>query len=421
MHSFKKRLLSIKSCLSCFIVIEVFIYGIKYHQQVINSACEKVLLNQFHDVLPGTSIKAVYDDSDKMYAEIFDYTNREIENRLLLVAESYETKKGALVYNANSFDLNGIFTLNEKKYFVENVPALGFANVMLNDTESKVILTDRLIENQFYKIIFDADFNIISLFDKRNNREVVKKDRVLNQFKIYEDRSLIYDAWEVEDYHKQKAICLNEVGFTEKFSDNVGAGFIITRNFGNSKIVQKIYLYDNLERIDFETYVDWHEEHCILKTEFSFDVLMNKAIYEIPFGNIERSTHSNTSWDAAKFEVCGHKWVDVSDNSYGVSLLNDCKYGYSCDGDKLTLSLLKASTYPNPESDRGEHTFIYSLLPHKGNYVTGEIVKHAYALNNPLLAVAINDHAGAKLHDSFIICDSENVIVETVRSLLGQR
>lgn len=391
------------------------INGGVYPQDKINGAWETVLLNQFHDVIPGSSIGEVYEDSDKMYSEVFGYVCPEIQNRLTAAANTFETESGALVYNPNSFNVSGVFGADGKKYFAENVPAFGFANVKLTEKLSDVTVTDRTIENDIYRIVFDENYNISSLFDKRYNRETVKKGSVINQLMIYEDRSYDYDAWELADYYKQKGHRVNAVTSAESFKDNVGAGFIITRAFGNSKIVQKIYLYDGMERIDFETYADWHENHCILKAEFPFNIAMNKATYEIQFGNIERNTNSNTSWDKAKFEVCGHKWADVSDNSYGVSLLNDCKYGYSCDGDKLTLSLLKASTYPNPNADRGEHTFTYSILPHSGNYSEGKTVKRAYELNNPLYAVKVSDNKGNKIPDSFVCCDADNVIIDTVK------
>ncbi len=389
--------------------------GENYPQAELNNAWETVLLNQFHDVIPGSSVKEVYEDSDKMYAEVLGYADSEMKKRLLAMAKGFSTKKGALVYNPNSFAVSDVFTIEGKKYFAENVPALGFANVELSDSANGVTLTDSSVENKFYRVVFDADFNICSLFDKRVNRELVKSGRVINQLKMYEDRSYDYDAWELSSYYKQKGTCIDGCTSAQAFTDNVGAGFVITREFGDSKIVQKIQLYNALERIDFCTYVDWHESHSILKTEFPLAVSMNKATYEIQFGNLERSTHSNTSWDKAKFEVCGHKWADVSDNGYGVSLLNDCKYGYSCDGEKLTLSLLKASTFPNPQADRGEHTFTYSLLPHLGNYAAGNTVLQAYCLNNPLYAVSVEDNTGNEIPESFVTTDKKNVVVETVK------
>ena len=389
--------------------------GAEYPQAQIDRAWETVLLNQFHDVLPGSSIREVYEDSDRMYAQVFDYVYPAFQNLLTSLAQGFETKKGALVYNPNGFTLSDVVTVGGKRYFAQDVPALGFANIELTDEPSSVTVLDGVIENRFYRIVFDSDLNIVSLLDKRNDRELAKKGCVLNQLKMYEDRSYDYDAWELAAYYNKKAVCVNAVSSVESFRDNVGAGLVITREFGKSKLVQKICLYDEIERIDFETYVDWHEEHCILKTEFPLAIPMNKATYEIQFGNLERNTNRNTSWDRAKYEVCAHKWADISDNGYGISLMNDCKYGYSCDGDRLTLSLLKASTYPNPVADRGEHRFTYSLLPHSGNYVEGKTVRRAYALNDPLQAVRVENNHGQPLPGAFVTCDKANVIIETVK------
>lgn len=142
----------------------------------------------------------------------------------------------------------------------------------------------------------------------------------------------------------------------------------------------------------------------------------NKVTYEIQFGNIERASHFNTSWDAAKFEVCAHKWADISDGSYGVSLLNDCKYGHSAEGSTLCLTLLKCATYPNPHADKGEHTFTYSLYPHLDDYRTGGTVQEAYLLNRPLTSMTVASSKGVLNEKySFITCDKENIIIETVK------
>lgn len=174
--------------------------------------------------------------------------------------------------------------------------------------------------------------------------------------------------------------------------------------------------YDDIRRIDIKNEIDWHNEHTLLKAHFPFNVHANKAVYDIQFGNIERSNHENTSWDAAKFEVCAHKWADISEDGYGISILNDCKYGYSCLGNEMTLSLLKCATYPNPEADKGRHSFTYSIYPHAVDFKTGGTVREAYKLNQKLVVRDIEKHSG-KLDEnvSMISCDCENIIIETVK------
>ena len=180
--------------------------------------------------------------------------------------------------------------------------------------------------------------------------------------------------------------------------------------------MQKITLKPDSKRIDFNTYVDWHEDHVLLKAAFPVDIRTDFATYDIQFGNLTRPTHRNTGWDEAKFEVCAHKWADLSETNYGVSLLNDCKYGYSTEGNIIKISLLKAATYPNPEADRGKHTFTYSLLPHTGNVYQGKTITEGYLLNMPLEATKICANNG-KLPSEFSIASSDknNVIIETIK------
>ena len=154
----------------------------------------------------------------------------------------------------------------------------------------------------------------------------------------------------------------------------------------------------------------------MVKAAFDIDINSDKATYEIQFGSVERPTHKNTSWDAARFEVCGHKYMDISDYGYGVSLLNDCKYGHNVDNGTMKLSLFKCATYPDPDADKGEHIFTYSLFPHAGNYREAGTVQLAYEINNPLEAFPIEKRDGTLPEEySFVSCDKDNFIVETVK------
>ena len=170
-----------------------------------------------------------------------------------------------------------------------------------------------------------------------------------------------------------------------------------------------------LDRIDFETEIEWHEQHQLLKVFFPINIHTNKAVYDIQFGNVERPTHRNTSWDSAKFEVCAHKWADLSDGNYGVSLMNDCKYGYRCIGSELSLTLIKCGTYPNTEADQGKHKFTYSILPHSGDF-RNITVSRAYVLNRPFDVLKLEKQDG-KLPESFrfVSADKPNAVIETIK------
>ena len=208
----------------------------------------------------------------------------------------------------------------------------------------------------------------------------------------------------------------NDVSSVVFIDERSRFGFEIRRKFYKSEFCQKIWFYDNSARIDFDTHADWHQEHLMLKAAFDVDVNSDKVTYEIQFGSVERPAHKNTSWDAAKFEVCGHKYMDYSDYGYGVSLLNDCKYGHNIDNGTMKLSLFKCATSPDPDADKGEHIFTYSLLPHAGNYRESGTVQLAYELNAPMKAFPIGKQDGALPEEySFVSCDSDSFIVETVK------
>jgi alpha-mannosidase len=199
---------------------------------------------------------------------------------------------------------------------------------------------------------------------------------------------------------------------------------------GASDLVQDVIFYANDRRIDFKTRVDWQESHKLLKVGFPLDIIADKATYEIPFGSLERSTHNNTSWEKAQFEVCGHRFADLSEGGYGVSLLNDCKYGYDIKGSNIRLSLLRSPKWPDDQADLGVHEFTYSLFPHEGDWRQAHTVRKASELNQELTAVSLQGSAvqEAKLaqqaqsnlaalpaEQAFLTLDSRHVVLDTVK------
>ena len=211
-------------------------------------------------------------------------------------------------------------------------------------------------------------------------------------------------------------IYVNDVVSVMPYENGAKKGLTVTKSFMNSTIKQNIIVYDNIPRIDFETEIDWKEEHLILKTLFPVNVFSDKVTADIQFGNVERPTHKNRSWDEAQFEMCMHKWVDISDNGYGVSFLNDCKYAYSCEENVVGLTILKCATDPDPYSDKSIHNLTYSIYPHKGRVTDSDTVKQAYLLNQKMTAVK-KEKTNGTLPESFslVSCDKKNVIVETVK------
>lgn len=374
---------------------------------------ETVLLNQFHDIIPGSSIKEVYDDSHKQYEQVLNSAGKIVDDALQCIADNV-SKTGVLVYNPTSFVRSDVLDYCGQKYFVRNIPAHGWKVVELVGKENKIKITGNEMSNEFFDIKIDENGNLESIFDKKNNREVLSgKGNILQAF---EDKPFKYDAWDINIYYQEKMWEINDVVSTKVVEGNgVYGGLEITKRFLNSVITQTIIVYNDIPRIDFNTEVDWHEEHILLKAAFPVDVHANKATYEIQYGNLERPTHWNTSWDMAKFEVCGHKWADLSENGYGVSLLNDCKYGYDIKDGVMRLTLIKSATSPNPEADKGKHCFTYSLMPHSGDFREGGTIKHAYFINNPLMAAKANGKGDLPGEFSLARVDKDNVIIEVIK------
>lgn len=393
------------------------IFGGDYDSDCFNKNWKKVLHNQFHDILPGSSIKEVYDGTDKDYAEIEEDLTGIIGGKLNSIAEKLNTNGGVMVYNPSGFARKGNVILNGKTVELKSeVSAFGWNVTDDLISESEVKINELTAENKYYKLTIDSAGRIVSLFDKTALREVIKAGEFANEFQAFEDYPYQYDNWELSDYYKSKMTVLDSEAEIEPIFDGSRSGFKVTKKYMDSTIVQKIWLYTETRRIDFENNIDWHNKHQVLKIAFPFDVHAGKATYEIQFGHVERPTHENTSWDSAKFEVCAHKWADISENGYGVSLLNDCKYGFNAEGSTLKLTALKSGDYPNPDADVGLHEFAYSLLPHTDSLYKAGVINEAYALNQPLHALKVKANNGEIAEQfSLVSCDRQNVIIETVK------
>ena len=385
--------------------------GAEYPYETFNTMWEQILNLQFHDILPGSSIKEVYDDSDKIYKELFERGEALLAE--LTQSISTQTKSGDLVFNMQPFGIEGDVE-KDGKFYAQAVPSYGFAVADTKIRESAVRMEEKLLENAFYRVAFDENYEIISIYDKVNQREIVKPNARANALIAYEDVSIEYDAWEIRDFYTEKAYPIHSLVKCEMVDFGAKKGFKIHRNFMDSTLVQTVLLSDDVPRIDFVTDVDWRQEHLLLKAKFPVDVFAERATFDIQFGNLERPIYSNTSWDAAKFETCAHKYVDISENGYGVSLLNDCKYGHDVINGELGLTLLRSPTWPYADADKGKHTFTYSLYAHTGRVADGDTVKLAFDLNNPLFTVPSSGN-GERASYSIVSCDQTNVVLDTVK------
>ncbi len=243
-----------------------------------------------------------------------------------------------------------------------------------------------------------------------------------NVFQIFEDDpGYKFSAWDIA-YHIEEYQYPVRQTSAWKLSANGPLFAVFTSSWEvlDSTIEQELWLYGHNPRIDFHNQVDWRDKRKLLKVAFPLEVRTRTATYDLPFGNIERSTHRNTTWEQAKFEVCGHKWADLSEGDYGVALLNDCKYGYDARENVLRLSLLRSPVRPDENSDIGNHEFTYSLLPHAGNWRQSQVDRSAYELNIPAITVKISDNertstANVPAAYSFLETDSHSLIVEALK------
>ena len=376
------------------------------------------MLNQFHDILPGSSIGDVYKDSNTQFAQIFADTDGVINGVLEAVASQVKTDGGLLVFNPNGFTADGTVTLDGNTYIAKDVAAFGYKVIQKENADSNVKVSANTLENSYYKLTFDKSGAICSLIDKRVGRELVKSGRLLNQMVVFQDTPYQYDNWEMTPYHKQNKWLLKEEAEFQTLSEGDRAGFAIKKLYGKSVIIQKVYLYqDGIDRIDFVTDVDWKDKNQLLKTVFPFDVMADKASYDIQFGHVERAMHDNTSWDSARFESSAQKWVDVSENDYGVALLNDGKYGFGVDNGELSMTILKSGSFPFDGASDSVPTFVYSVLPHKARACDGGVVEKSYVLNRPFFVKELQKNENGRLPTewSLLHCETKGVMIETVK------
>jgi len=402
------------------------LYSAKTPKKELREGWETILTNQFHDIIPGSSIGPVYDQSDIDYAKIMYAARNIIADTQEKIASKISTEHGFVVFNPNSFTAGGQVLAGGKTGYVSGIPAKGYTTAsnfkFTNNVKLDVAFSigkkhgGGTVETPLLLAKFDENWVLTSLYDKKAEREVLREGGVGNELRVYADYPDNYDNWEWQEYSLASYKKLTDVSDVEFIEDGARKGVKITRPFMKSKVTQTMWFCDETPTIDFETHIDWHEHNKMLKAAFEVDVNADKATYEIQFGAVERPTHKNTSWDRAKFEVCAHKYADISDGGYGVSLLNDCKYGHDIHDGTMLLSLLKSGVMPYPEADQGEHTFTYTLYAHEGTLRESDTVKLAYLLNNPLTAVkASGGHSSLPESYSLVSVDKDNVICETVK------
>lgn len=397
--------------------------------QALDRAWKILLLNQFHDIIPGSSIHWVYEDCKIDYPNVEKIALAVREAGMKKLAENVDTsavENPVVVFNSLSHSREEIVELPSGDLQFVNAPSCGHTVVSasgsaLPESISPVSASasDGSIElnNGLVKLNINQDGLITSFYDLENEREVILEGEVGNLFQIHKDYPNRWNAWDVDFFYKESVENLTENGTVELVSQSdLRAVVRITRTFSKSKVSQDVIINAGSRRVDFQTEVDWQESDRLLKVAFPVDVASYRASYEIQYGHVERSTHDNTSWDVAKFEVPAHKWADLSESDYGVSLLNNCKYAYDIDGSVMRLTLLKAANAPDPVADKGTHHFTYSLFPHAGSLQEGGVIEEAYALNVPLITQETDQHTGSLgAEKSYFAVDRPGVFIEAVK------
>ena len=396
---------------------------------------DTILLNQFHDILPGSSIAEVYEVTKKEYEDLAAGAGKLLQERLNLLAGE---GTGVTVFNTLGFVRSGVVNLGDvtasalrdetgKCYpvqrtadgavaYLENLPSKGYKTFALWEAsgESPFIRKDAYhLETPYYAITLDENGHMVSIFDKKHDRELVQAGKAANQLRLYEDKPIYFDNWDIDMYYVEKSWPVDELVSMRWSEDGpVRTTLELEYRCNQSTIWQKIHFYANTPRIDFETKADWKEHQHLLKAEFPVDIHSDEATFEIQFGNVTRKVHTNTSWDKARFESCGQKWMDFSEGHYGVSLLNDCKSGHSVRDGVIGLTLITCGVEPNPNADVEMHTFTYALFPHAGTWKEAGTVEESYQLNLPAYAVRGGQPGTAF---SYTAVEPRNVVLETVK------
>ncbi|MDT0463314.1 alpha-mannosidase [Streptomyces gibsoniae] len=385
--------------------------GYAYPYDRLDRLWKTVLLHQFHDILPGSSIAWVHREAEAEYARVA----AELEE---LTAEAVAALGGGgpRVFNTSPYDRAEVVRRADGTPVYVRVPASGSAPLAPVEPDRPVTVTGRVLDNGLVRVELAEDGTLASVRDLRAGREILAGQG--NLLRLHTDLPNYWDAWDIDKHYRNRYTdLLGTESVTVVEADPLVGAVRVERAFGKgSRIIQTITLRAGSPRIDFETEIDWHEAEKILKAGFPVDIRAAHSSAEIQFGHVQRPTHTNTSWEAARFEVSGHRWVHLGEPGYGVAVINDSTYGHDVsrtvreDGGTTTtvrLSLVRAPRVPDPGADQGRHRFTYALLP--GASIE-DAVAEGYALNLPL---RVADSAGAP--DPVVSVDGEGLTVEAVK------
>ena len=367
----------------------------------LDGAWKRVLLNQFHDILPGSSIGAVYEDARRDYEAVAAAADDLIGAGMAAWAEGLDTtgmERPVAVFNPASHPRFGVVELSDRLGFAPLVPGLGVKviDAAAPPTCAAVEVGGGVLSNGLVRAEIDPLGRVVALGLAGSEMDLCRRadgrSVPMNQLVLYEDRPAMWDAWDVDWHYEQTPVPVDGPPDSWRVvpTGPLRGEIEVSRPLGAaSRITQRFILDAQGSRLDVRTTVDWREDRRLLRVLFPTDILATEATYDIQFGHLTRPTHRNTPWDAARFEVCAHRWMDLSERGRGLALLNDCKYGHSCHEGVLGLSLLRSPKRPDPAADMGMHEFAYSLVPHGGDWRAAGVELLAEEMNSPLMVLEL--------------------------------
>jgi alpha-mannosidase len=411
--------------------------GTDYPRAALDQGWRLILTNQFHDILPGSAISQVYEDSERDFLRLSALGNEVLDTSVSALAAGIGLDSDALVvFNPSPYAsadyaevtaeaASGVPLPSQPTVdggvlvWCEGVPPNGYRAVPAGvspSSENLLRVSSHQVETPFWHIQLDDNGRITRLTDRLQNREVLPQGEHANRLVIFEDKPLNFDAWDIDAFFHAKSREVDQLESIEVRESGPERAMLELRwrTGERTQITQRLCVYARSPRIDFHTRVEWQERQSLLKVAFPTTIRSRRATYEIQFGTIERPTHRNTSWEEAAFEVPAQRWADLSDAHYGVAVLADCKHGYSVQERTLWLTLLKGAIEPDPDADRGSHEFTYSLLPHAAGL--DAVRRAAYGLTRPLIWRREPAHAGKlPLEFSAAHAATDDALVETVK------
>jgi len=392
--------------------------GYPYPYEKMDGLWKKTLLNQFHDILPGSSIKRVNETAEKAYAEILEGAGK-------IIGEATESLIGSgdstVIFNSLSWDRNAVIGIDGKNVFV-TVPSCGYTAVngetaITGFDDGRAVRVEAsdygyILENRLVRAEIDGYGEINSLILKESGREFAAG--TMNLFHLYKDIPRVNDAWDIDSPYELEEvpiICVPEIELL--YADSLKAAVKVTKRITEtSSVIQIISLSAESGQIEFDTSVDWNEQHRMLKAGFPINVRTTEGINEIQFGYIKRPTHRSREYDKGFFEVPSHRYTSLCDESHGAAVLNDCKYGVSMLDDTVSLTLLRSAVAPERHADSGRvHRFTYAFTAWEGSFYGSPVVREGYELNVPPIVKKGNSETKSLLR----ITNCDNIIIDTVK------